>query len=172
MAPLQNLTHFTDTDSIGLNYGSASDQAGGGAGDLFFPMGSSPRPAAGSSYLSGFDQWRLTHQQAPQFPFMAGLGSSAGFFTLEAGAGLATAEAEAKMTVRSGAAPMDSVKSEEAQELNLSHQMLAMNNDNDHNNRAEGNYQHYWNAGAGASATNLWTELSTNFSHSSTGNPV
>lgn len=169
MAPLHHHHHLLSefgTGEIGINYNGIPGISGN---DLNFQITGG---AAGSSIFSGLDQWRMLQQQppAPQFPFLSGggggvgLDSSSGLYAFEGTpiepSGLyGSGQVRPKMTsamISMTASQLASVKMEESHqhELNLSKQLLG----------AAGNEQ-YWGGAP-------WTDLSSNFSSSSTSNPL
>ncbi|KAM1576196.1 hypothetical protein ACFX10_032543 [Malus domestica] len=171
--PLRFMSSFP-TD-MALNFGmmNNNNSSNYGIGDLsgFHQMGSGLGASGGS--LFNFQQ------QTPSFPFMAGLDpTSAGLMFESSGVELTGYNQVRPRAPSAGMSipQMASVKTElesqqqqqQNQELNLSRQLLGMNNNS-------GNYQFWGNGGrggGGASTTTAWTDLSGFNSTSTTSNNI
>ncbi|CAI9098209.1 OLC1v1034818C1 [Oldenlandia corymbosa var. corymbosa] len=192
LSPLSGLNDHYSAGDIGLNYTGLSTPSpvGTTASEMSFHLGSNFLGGVGgggggggvASLLSaaGVEQWRLP----AQFPFLGGLDSaSSGLFqqvqtSMELPSGFGGEAGQQLVRPKLPASILSqlaSVKMEDHnnQELNLSRQLLGMNNNNNNINIPTGNDHHQWSsASAAAAAAANWTDLTSFSSSNSTTAPL
>lgn len=170
MAPLHHhpLGSTDFSGDIGLNYGLNY-----GVADLNFHIGGASSLLSGVGG-SGVEQWRMAPPPPPpQFPFLpAGLdpnsGAAAGLFDGEMASGFSArgkqAPPSSSITHQMAAVKMEDTNTNQG-EMNLSRQLLGINNHHQHDHH---DHNQYWSTGTGNSSSTSanWTDLS-GFSSSS-----
>ncbi|CAH8318862.1 unnamed protein product [Eruca vesicaria subsp. sativa] len=175
LPPLKLMPPLDFTDNFTLQYGTVSAPS-------FHVGGGSSGGGGPSALVTGFDQWRFPAPPQHQLPLLGGVdsSSSSGFYPVDqqnpdyglvTGSGqyrpknifhnlvssFSSSSASSAM-VTATASQLASVKMEDSNnQLNMSRQLF-------------GNEQQLWNIHGTAASTSSWSDVSNNFSSSSTSN--